>query len=301
MDDFRYSQTPDLPIHSSPTDSKTDSRPRTPAFRWFKNGHEVDVGERFLCQFDDVEDTIALVFQNVTPDDAGLYTCVASTTSGKISCSAELSVQGEVHTVAKEPELPKIKLQMADVEVNDGSSAILEAKVTGYPKPQVTWYQGNEEIGVDERHRFLYEDEESYSLLIKSVKRTDAGEYTLQAVNHLGKAETSAKLYVLSTPKFRKELKDQELMTNDNLSLNVNIEAEPKPEVKWFKDGKHIKESERVKIINEKDGSHTLMIKKVKVEDSGNYSCVVDNTSGQKSSYSVVTVKCKLKELANIY
>ena len=42
----------------------------------------------------DEEDSLALVFQHVKPEDAGLYTCVAQTTSGKISCSAELTVQG---------------------------------------------------------------------------------------------------------------------------------------------------------------------------------------------------------------
>lgn len=294
MDDYLQSESSDLPLHPSPTDSKCDSRPRTPAFRWFKDGCEVEVGERFQCQFDEDEDTIALVFQHVTPEDAGLYTCVASTSKGKMACSAELSVLGEVKSLIKELELPKIKCKMDDVEVNEGSSAILEAKVTGNPKPQITWFWGNEEIKVDERHRFIYEDEESYSLLIKSVKRTDAGQYKLKAVNHLGKAETSAKLYVLCTPKFKKELKDQALMLNDNLSLNVNIEAEPKPEVKWFKDGKHVKEDERIKLIDEDDGSFTLKIQKVQFQDSGNYSCVVDNTSGQKSSYSVVTVNGKL-------
>lgn len=42
----------------------------------------------------DDEDSLALVFQHVKPEDAGLYTCVASTSTGKISCSAELTVQG---------------------------------------------------------------------------------------------------------------------------------------------------------------------------------------------------------------
>lgn len=55
---------------------------------------EVEASERFKVSIDDSEDTIALVFQHVTPDDAGMHTCVASTSTGKISCSAELTVQG---------------------------------------------------------------------------------------------------------------------------------------------------------------------------------------------------------------
>lgn len=36
------------------------------------------------------------MFQHVKPEDAGLYTCVASTSTGRISCSAELTVQGQM-------------------------------------------------------------------------------------------------------------------------------------------------------------------------------------------------------------
>lgn len=50
---------------------------------------------KFAINWQDDEDSLALVFQHVKPEDAGLYTCVASTSSGKISCSAELTVQGQ--------------------------------------------------------------------------------------------------------------------------------------------------------------------------------------------------------------
>ena len=51
--------------------------------------------------FKDEEDTLALVFQHINPEDAGLYTCVASTSTGKISCSAELSVDGGMTQLLK--------------------------------------------------------------------------------------------------------------------------------------------------------------------------------------------------------
>jgi len=50
---------------------------------------------KVAINWQDDEDSLALVFQHVKPEDAGLYTCVASTSSGKISCSAELTVQGQ--------------------------------------------------------------------------------------------------------------------------------------------------------------------------------------------------------------
>ena len=66
-----------------------------PEFQWYKDGAAYDPEERFKVSYQDEEDTLALVFQHVKPEDAGLYTCVAATSSGKISCSAELTVQGQ--------------------------------------------------------------------------------------------------------------------------------------------------------------------------------------------------------------
>ena len=66
-----------------------------PEFQWYKDGATYDPEERFKVTYEDEADTLALVFQHVKPEDAGLYTCVAATMSGKISCSAELTVQGE--------------------------------------------------------------------------------------------------------------------------------------------------------------------------------------------------------------
>jgi len=75
LDDTEAASTPDINISDvlnsrlgvSTPGSGAGSRPRTPLFRWFRDGDEFDASERFQCQFDDSEDTIALVFQHVTP------------------------------------------------------------------------------------------------------------------------------------------------------------------------------------------------------------------------------------------
>lgn len=66
-----------------------------PTFMWRRNGQPFEPEERFKVLLGDNEDSLALVFQHVKPEDAGLYTCVAQTSSGHISCSAELTVSGK--------------------------------------------------------------------------------------------------------------------------------------------------------------------------------------------------------------
>ena len=69
--------------------------------------------------FKDEEDTLALVFQHINPEDAGLYTCVASTSTGKISCSAELSVEGGVQ------QLLKVLISLPDIfGIKDGTNSL---------------------------------------------------------------------------------------------------------------------------------------------------------------------------------
>ena len=278
----------------SPLDfARADSmspRSRSPVFKWFKDGKEFEASERFQVQFDDEEDTITLVFQHVKPEDAGLYTCAASTSSGKISCSAELTVQGLLNQLPRDPIPPTIKLAMADVEVSEGASAMLEAKVSAFPRPAIKWFYGNTLIEVNERYKFLYEDEESYTLVIKNTRKEDQGMYRIEAVNDLGSAETSANLTVNIAPKFKKPLKEQSVMINESLQLEVEIDANPLPEVKWFKDGQQIIERKGIKILNEKQNVYDLVIEKVKIEDSGNYSCVATNELGQQTAYSLVKV-----------
>lgn len=66
-----------------------------PNFIWKKDGIPFEPEERFKVLLGNDEDSLALVFQHVKPEDAGLYTCVAQTSSGHISCSAELTVHGK--------------------------------------------------------------------------------------------------------------------------------------------------------------------------------------------------------------
>ncbi|CAG0879560.1 unnamed protein product [Cyprideis torosa] len=260
-----------------------------PEFEWFRDGERFEPEERFKVLLKDDEDTLALIFKHVRPEDAGLYTCVASTSCGKMSCSAELTVQGAVHHLLREPVPPEILLHLTDTEVSTGGSAMLELKVTGYPKPDCSWYKDGQLITAGGRYRFLYEDDTSIALIIKNVEKGDGGKYVVKAKNEIGEAETSGNLIVRAPPRFKKKTSDVACMTDAPMKYNVEVEGNPAPEIKWYKDGQLIMESERVKVVKESDESFTLLIQRVMLEDSGSYSIVASNEIGQMSDFFQLT------------
>nr|CAD7588174.1 unnamed protein product [Timema genevievae] len=261
-----------------------------PSFSWIKDGQPYDPEERFKVLFKDEEDSLALVFQHVKPEDAGLYTCVASTSTGKISCSAELTVQGSINQLQREPVPPKVVVETEATEVSIGGSAMLELKVQGYPKPEVKWSKDGKDVEAGGRVRFLYEDEESISMIIKGVTVDDAGKYKVSAKNELGVDTAQLELIVKAPPKIKTKMQDSSCMTDEPVTMTVEIEGVPVPEIKWYKDGQQINQTDRVKIKKETSEKYTLSIEKTKIEDGGSYSVVASNEISQTSEFWQFTV-----------
>ncbi|XP_024880177.1 obscurin isoform X5 [Temnothorax curvispinosus] len=266
-----------------------------PRFIWMRDGQTFDPEERFKVLFKDNEDTLALVFQHVKPEDAGLYTCVAQTSTGNISCSAELTVQGAVNQLLKDPEKPKLQTESKQSEVSAGGSAMLDLQVKGYPKPDIKWTKDGQEIIAGGRIKYLWEDEESLSLVIKQVTAKDAGVYTITAKNDLGEDSTQIELIVKSAPKITKKQSDMIILIEETGTMTVQVEATPAPEVTWYKDGQLIEESDRIKIIKEGSDTYKLVIKNAKLNDAGSYSIVARNEINQTTEIWKVGIRCPPK------
>ncbi|XP_063991062.1 obscurin isoform X5 [Diachasmimorpha longicaudata] len=266
-----------------------------PSFKWLRDGKPFDPEERFKVLFEDKEDTLALVFQHVKPEDAGLYTCVAQTSTGNISCSAELTVQGNVNQLLKEPAKPVLGSESKKSEVNVGGSAMLDLHVKGFPKPQITWSKDGTEILAGGRIKYLWEDEESLSLVIKNVTSDDGGVYTIKAKNELGEDTTYIELIVKSAPKIVKKMTDSFAYIETDTKMTVQIQASPAPDVTWYKDGQVLKESDRISFVKEGSDSYSLIIKGCKLTDTGSYSVMAKNEINQTSDVWNFDVKCPPK------
>lgn len=204
-------------------------------------------------------------------------------------------MQGAVNQLLKDPEKPKLQTESRQSEVSAGGSAMLELSVKGYPKPDIKWTKDGQEIVAGGRIKYLWEDEESLSLVIKQVTAKDAGVYTITAKNDLGEDSTQIELIVKSAPKITRKQTDMTILIEDTGTMCVQVEATPAPEVMWYKDGHLIQESDRVKIVKENGDTYKLTIKGAKLTDAGSYSIVARNVVNQTTDIWEVNIRCPPK------
>lgn len=259
-----------------------------PTFEWKRNGVPFDPEERFKVLLGEDEDSLALLFQHVKPEDAGIYTCVAQTCTGNISCSAELTVQGAVQQLVREPQKPTITFEHKEASAGIGGTAMLELQYEGYPKPDVIWKHEGVVIEPTGRYKFLYEDDKSMSLVIKEVIPEDAGIYSATATNELGQDSQVIKLIVKSPPRIKK-IQDYKCHVEEKISMNIEVTGNPAPTIKVFINGKEVVESERIKFTRSEEVNstitHTVTISKTELKDAGAYSIIASNDMNQTSEF----------------
>lgn len=80
------------------------------------------------------------------------------------------------------------------------------------------------------------------------------------------------------------------IIVGEGSKLTVKCEATGNPTYRWFKDGYELKKSSKIKIRNSQKNSK-VQISRAKLEDSGNYTCVVENPLGKDNSTGIVNVQ----------
>lgn len=94
-------------------------------------------------------------------------------------------------------------------------------------------------------------------------------------------------------PKFVQELTTQTVEEGESISLQCAVSGEPVPTVKFYKDGKEVKEDRTHKIVEESEGVRKLVIQKVTATDIGQYKCEAINTAGKATSEASLNLKGK--------
>uniref|UniRef100_A0A3Q2GPT3 Neuregulin 2b n=1 Tax=Cyprinodon variegatus TaxID=28743 RepID=A0A3Q2GPT3_CYPVA len=84
--------------------------------------------------------------------------------------------------------------------------------------------------------------------------------------------------------------KKNEILDREKMYLKCEASGTPSPSFRWYKDGHELQKGRDLKIKTNKKNSK-VQISRVRVEDSGNYTCVAENSLGQENVTSIITVQ----------
>lgn len=244
-----------------------------PTIEWFKG--KIPVKENRRVKIDRDETSTTLTIKETRSDDIGEYKCVVRNDLGSASTTTTIKVII--------PKRPDFKVKLKPLDVTEGDQARLTVKVDGLPKPDIQWYCGTKKIHEDEKY-IVEEENDLYTLIINDITRDDAATYKCEASNEAGKSTCRGEVVVKERqyiPEFTNHDIDTPLTVKqgDELKIDMTIKGNPKPDVKWYKDGKPLRDTTNMDIRSRGD-NYSVTIYSSKPEDAGHYKCEARNQKG---------------------
>ncbi|RWS05571.1 Down syndrome cell adhesion molecule-like protein Dscam2 [Dinothrombium tinctorium] len=244
-------------------------------FNWYKDGNSLN--KRLSNGKIDINSRVStLSFDKITRSDSGNYTCVVKNVYGENKNSFVLTVNVAMKWIEK----PK------DTTIILGHNHIITCIADGFPRPQISWRK-NKNVILSHSERFE----------IKNADYKDKGEYECKAENGVDQILSKTfKITIVETPKI------QPISPFPPFSEGLKVRAvcsvlhgtEPF-EFNWFKHETSINEHLSNIKIETNSGVSTLIFEKVSRNDSGNYTCVVNNAYGEDKTSFVLTIKVAMK------
>ena len=135
--------------------------------------------------------------------------------------------------------------------------------VTGNPIPVITWRKSSGQLP---QGRVQYNNS---ALQISDVRKSDSDTYFCSAVNLLGSDERKTLLVVVPLPRFTfKPSVEVFASLGSNLTLKCSASGDPQPVITWKRQGAQLP------VGRSHVSKEALVINSVKLQDTGNYTCV---------------------------
>lgn len=188
----------------------------------------------------------------------------------------------------KDPDVavpPEFITPLRQIMAVENRSAEFSCTVIGTPKPTITWYKGVREL-FDGGKFSMLRDGDTYILKINNVFGEDADEYYCKAVNKAGTRTSRAELVIKTAPRLYVPPRFRDAACFDrgeNVQIKIPFTGNPKPSIKWSKDGEEIEKGDHFDIIV-KDRHAILVIRNASQEDNGPYTIVAENELGVDSA-----------------
>jgi len=200
--------------------------------------------------------------------DAGEYVCQIETYGSPLDQRSTLEILVPPKVVPVPPD--------GQFVVRKGSTITLTCQVTGNPKPTITWQRSNNMLPSGDKMV------EGDKLVIQDVTRHHSGVYLCTGDNQVGRPDTAQiDLKVLYPPEIEVTHQWNRQTEGIEAEVSCNVHAEPKPEVKWYKDTMLL-DPTNTRLMEAFGNRHVLTLKNVREVDFGNYSCMADNSLGRQ-------------------
>uniref|UniRef100_A0A914KKC3 Ig-like domain-containing protein n=1 Tax=Meloidogyne incognita TaxID=6306 RepID=A0A914KKC3_MELIC len=276
-----------------------------PQVCWTRNGEPIYMdGVHAIAKKDD-KGHHTLTISNAQKEDAGVYKCEAINKAGRDETSAPLKFPTEhvVEPMKEGQAQPIFSRKLEPQTVQEGESVEMSCQVNATEsKPEIQWFHDGRQIFPQASPNIQMEQSSDGTLRLRILHATkdNVGEYRCEAVNPVGKAETSAPLryaqqVAIEQPmeetflSWRRQLQDQQVQKG---TTNVVFECELAPTAArgirfdWLKDGAILANKllqYALRIEQSPDGfTQRLIFECAQFDHIGVYRCVATDVNGNQ-------------------
>uniref|UniRef100_A0A8C4MIZ6 Obscurin n=1 Tax=Equus asinus asinus TaxID=83772 RepID=A0A8C4MIZ6_EQUAS len=176
---------------------------------------------------------------------------------------------------------PDFEEELADCTAELGETVKLACRVTGTPKPVVSWYKDGKPVEVDPHHILIEDPDGSCALILDNLTGVDSGQYMCFAASAAGNASTLGKILVQVPPRFVKKVRAVPFVEGEDAQVTCTIEGTPHPQIRWYKDGALLTPGGKYRPLSDaRSGLLVLEIRAASKEDLGHYECELVNRLG---------------------
>ncbi|XP_067674212.1 hemicentin-1-like isoform X2 [Haliotis asinina] len=214
-----------------------------------------------------------LVINSAGPDDNRNVTCVGSNSKGNITETVWINVQYS----------PRVTIPGGDAfGADEGKSLTIPCVVDANPAVNTfQWVKDSAVLDLSDTSKYGGGTSDSPGLTILALSSADAGNYSCRANNSRGQESSRAVLVTISYEPENVTVSQTSVTVGENEAILVTCSANavPSPSFKWLREG-----------VEYQDGAY-LNITSATPEDSGTYTCKVNNTKGTTEVSTLVDIQ----------
>jgi len=190
--------------------------------------------------------------------------------------------------------MPKQPSMQGDPKITQkGANVLLEAIVESQPAPTTEWFKDEKPISEGDKYKIKTESQpgDKYRLTaeILNFDKPLGGIYKVNIKNDQGQTSATFTVSAGDAPEFLEKPKIIKKDGGKTIAIKMLVQSKTEPKIEWFKDDKAVTETDRVKLVVNKDEKEAnkftlfLEIKGPMKGDEAKYKCTVKTAEGSNS------------------